>query len=191
MDMRRSLGLRVAVAAVAALGMIATANASQNTSNAVEQSSIESVVLASQVAEQTLMVPPASYQNGNGIPAAAVATMKANIHSALGRYYAGGLASRLESVIGTNAAAQAAGTGVTLGGGVTSITFPSVEIDGTTATVHAQAMEYARFGFRKANGGMTIANPTDLIDITDTLENTASGWHIVDESRDFAPGYGP
>jgi hypothetical protein len=188
--MRRTL-LLLSLIPVAATGTL-LGRTYVGTGSGSDAQLISQVVYGSQVAEQTLCVPPVAYRRaltpvGDGV----VASVKANIHSVAPDYFTGSRLGQVESTLDSNCGSSLqGGVARATGGGVDSFSCPQVEIRGETANATCSAVEWST-SLVQGPSGVRLASPRSGLTLTDNLVKTANGWRITSEQIAFAPGQGP
>lgn len=156
---------------------------------AMDESQIRTVVTGALHAQQEVGLPPGSYLGG-AMPAEVTASMAAAGDAELAKFFAGPQLEYARAVLAANIEAQSSGQIRTLAAGIKNIAITSIDVDGDVAHVAATGTVWAQFA-QVQEGKLVPANPDNGMIYTLTLERSAAGWFVVDETRDYAPGEEP
>lgn len=182
----RAIGAVLAVAAIVAVVLPRAAFAGTSDTDQIRQ-----VVYDSQVAQQRLDLPANPQPAGQGLAPAVVGDMQSRIAAQLPQYYAGQRLQEITSIMQQHAADQANGIITEQDGGVDSITFDAVTVQGQSAVATGQVVKWLKLAWKAQNGKISVAEPRGPVNFVDQLTNTSDGWRIVSESLTFPPGTGP
>lgn len=156
-----------------------------------DQQAIQHIVRDSQVAEQKLCVlPPGFARVIQRLPPQAVRAITDHVASDLAQYYTGQLLGEQTTLLQRNcAAAVTGGQSVEIGGGVESMTFTKIDIQGVTASASGQETKWLE-DLIQASTGVDIVRPRAVDNFQDKLVKTPSGWRITDEQLSMPLGQG-
>jgi len=170
-------------------------------STADDQVRIQQTVRSALMVRQQLGVPNIQlpgqkdviHYSGGPMPNDIQQKMLARIPDQLGKYYKGEPFSRYTSLLQNSVRREQSGAVQYLDGGVDSVTYTSIAINGNTARVTADAVIWARMAQDRGNGQKPVeANPHNTINCVFTLAKQPDGrWLIDSETWTFAPGSEP
>lgn len=183
---RRRTGV-FAIAVFVALG-ITLVFTSRSLALSPDEQAIEQVVTQAETAELTLPdlhAPPTNDAQVQSALAQATSVLNSLYSASSPR-----LAIRLEQVrhVLEGDRTQAI---IDLGSGIRDVSFETVVISGTVATVHLTFTAYSDFTVRQPNGQVAHNTPSGNMIGDLSLIKTDQGWRITDEIDRFAPGYEP
>jgi len=152
------------------------------------------------LADQTLNVPRTmvtvstnSVETTNGAPISDVGEQQMDtlVTTTYQKYFTGPLLQHKIQVL-TGAIHHYKGGDIRyLGGGVDSMSFTNITIDGIHATANATAVVWTKVAQDQGNGKLVVANPHNTVLMMYTLTNQNGQWYITDEHWKFAPGSHP
>jgi hypothetical protein len=183
---RRTIAAALAIVAIVAVALPHAAFAGTSDTDQIRQ-----VVYDSQVAQQRLDLPANPQPAGEGLAPAVIGDMQSRIATQLPQYYAGQRLQEVTSVMQQHAAAQANGTITEQDGGVDSISFDLVTVQGQSAVATGQVVKWLKLAWKAQSGKISVAEPRGPVNFVDHLTNTSDGWRIVSESLTFPTGTGP
>jgi len=184
-----------ALAALAALAIGAvfgvTMYAQAQAASSPDGVSIRAVGYAGLVAQQTVVIPPASYQGGPMSDAMQQA-MIAHAEQVFRLYYTGAQLTHEISTYTTAIEGEASGRGARiLGGGADHFVVTQLSINGASATLAAQAIIWLSSSQVDSQGHSVVATPRNAVVATFTLTKINGAWLISAQTVKFASGSGP
>lgn len=178
---------KATVAVCMALG-ITLVFSSRSAALSPDEQAIEQVVTQAETAELTvpdLHAPPTDEAQVQSALAQATSLLNSLYSASSPR-----LASRLEQVRQVLEGDKSRSI-IELASGIRDVSFETVAISGTVATVHLTFTGYSGFTVRQSNGRVITNTPSGKMIGDLTLVKTDQGWRITDEVNRYAPGYGP
>ncbi len=195
--------IKIFAVSLAALALVVFTAVSLNPS--ADQSAIQKVCYQALLADQTLAVPvSASTKSQLTISSNAVKTtdtaaisdavesqMDALVVTTYQKYYTGTLLQQKIQTLQNFIHQHKIGNTRYLGGGIDSMTFSSISVNGSSATVKASAVVWDTVAQVQSGGKVVPATPRGTILLTYTLTKQNSQWFITAEQWNFAPGEAP
>jgi hypothetical protein len=151
---------------------------------------IRTVCYNAVLAEQTLAVPPTSYQGG-AMSANVQQQMLDRVPGTFSKYYTGDALAHEIGAVQMNIRRFSNGQVRYLGGGITQMTFNQILVNGDSGTVTAQAVTWAKLAQDQGHGKLVTATPHNTIILTFSLLRMNGQWLINGESWSFATGSNP
>jgi len=148
--------------------------------------------------DATIALPPASAlaagqstTNGRSATAAELKDQTSAGRAAIAAIFAGPAAKQEQLGLNTSVQMQGNGQFRVLGGGATHVDVKDIAVNGSTATVTAQADEFSRIAVKNPDGKWIPARPMNTLDVTMTLSHATGTWLVQTFNFDFANGTGP
>ena len=167
-----------------------------------DESAIKNVCFSALVADQTLGVPHTAGMttlksdsivttDSGVITDAVVQEMVARVGSEYPKYYSGSMLQNKIQIM-QNSILGSTGSSVRhLAGGVQNMSFSTINITGTIATVEAQATVWVTVAQDQGNGHLVPATPHNTLNIKYSLSKIGGLWLITNQTWKFAPGSEP
>lgn len=154
---------------------------------------VRAAVIRAIRAHQEAVAPSQTGLAANHAPSAAQLSTQQSVGlSAIGSIFTAAQANKETRALDNVLSAERSGQVRMLGGGVTKVTFQSVAVDGSSATVEAIADVFSNFSARQPDGSWIPAEPHNSLDMRLALTKDASQkWMITDMTWTFVPGTGP